>query len=151
MASPVDDLHIRGLIEEPTQKQHDPRRSNDLALRPRPPRTTPDFDDRTPGQAFTERLEQAFTEHLDRIEHHLKLNVQKETYTIAEAAERLGKAPWTVRDWCNKGQVPGAKKVHGKGRLGEWRIRTSRWCGCRTRGRCRLVPQGKPRSPSLSC
>src|SRR5262249_47829984 len=39
-----------------------------------------------------------------------------------EAAERLGRRPWTVRQWCNKGQVRGARKVHGKGRTGEWRI-----------------------------
>ena len=28
----------------------------------------------------------------------------------------------SIRQWCNKGQVMGARKVRGKGRTGEWRI-----------------------------
>jgi transposase len=59
---------------------------------------------------------------LDRIEQSLALSVVKETYTTDEVAERLGRSAWTVRDWCNKGQVRGASKVHGRGRQGEWRI-----------------------------
>jgi hypothetical protein len=61
-------------------------------------------------------------ERLERIERHLALAVEKEWYTTEEAAERLGRKVWPVRQWCNKGQVPGAKKVRGKGRAGEWRI-----------------------------
>lgn len=59
---------------------------------------------------------------MDRIEHRLNLNVEKEAYTVEEAAERLNRSPWTVRQWCNKCQVKDAYKVHGKGRTGEWRI-----------------------------
>src|SRR5262245_10457580 len=59
---------------------------------------------------------------MGRIENRLAISVQKETYTISEAAKRLGKSDWTVRQWCNKGQVEGAKKIHGQGRTGEWRI-----------------------------
>jgi hypothetical protein len=59
---------------------------------------------------------------LDRIEKSLALSVEKETYTTDEVAQRVGRAEWTVRQWCNKGQVKGAKKVHGRGRQGEWRI-----------------------------
>jgi hypothetical protein len=59
---------------------------------------------------------------MERIEARLKLSVEKESYTVDEAAERLSRKPWTVRQWCNKGQVQGAHKVHGKGRTGEWRI-----------------------------
>jgi hypothetical protein len=61
-------------------------------------------------------------ERLDRIEEKLNLSSEKETYTVEEAASRLGRSPWTVRQWCNKQQVKGAVKVHGKGRTGEWRI-----------------------------
>jgi transposase len=61
-------------------------------------------------------------ERLDRIEKSLALSVEKETYNTEEVAQRVGRAEWTVRQWCNKGQVPGAKKVHGRGRQGEWRI-----------------------------
>jgi excisionase family DNA binding protein len=59
---------------------------------------------------------------LDRIEKSLALSVEKETYTTEEVAERLGFGVWTVRQWCNKGRVQSAKKIHGRGRQGEWRI-----------------------------
>lgn len=59
---------------------------------------------------------------LDRLERRLDLNVEKETYTTEQAAERLNRSEWTVRQWCNQGQVKGARKVHGRGRQGEWRI-----------------------------
>ncbi len=61
-------------------------------------------------------------EQLDRIEKILGLSIEKESYSTKEAAEKLDRAEWTVRQWCNKGQVKGARKVHGKGRTGEWRI-----------------------------
>src|SRR5579871_1210338 len=61
-------------------------------------------------------------ERLDRIEQSLANSVEKETYRTDEVAKRLGRSEWTVRDWCNKGRVLGAKKVHGRGRQGEWRI-----------------------------
>jgi hypothetical protein len=70
---------------------------------------------------------QAILERLDRIEQRLAIAVEKEVYTTEEVAERLTAlkrkvTPWTVRQWCNLGQVPGAKKVRGQGRNGEWRI-----------------------------
>lgn len=59
---------------------------------------------------------------IDQLEKNLAISRPKETYTTAEAAERLNRSEWTVRQWCNKGQVGGAHKVRGKGRDGEWRI-----------------------------
>src|SRR5438132_14111742 len=64
----------------------------------------------------------AIVQRLERLEERLSLSVVKESYTTEEAAERLGRSEWTVRQWCNKSQVKGAKKVRGKGRTGEWRI-----------------------------
>ena len=64
---------------------------------------------------------QQIIERLDRLEKYQSLAVVKEGYTVEEVAERLGRRPWTVRQWCNKGLAKG-KKVHGKGRTGEWRI-----------------------------
>ncbi len=61
-------------------------------------------------------------ERLDRIERSQSLTVVKEAYTTTEAAERLDRSEWTVRNWCNRGQVDGAYKVRGKGRTGEWRL-----------------------------
>jgi hypothetical protein len=46
----------------------------------------------------------------------------KESYSTEEVAKKLGKRPWTVRQWCNLGQVPGAKHTAGRGKSGEWRI-----------------------------
>jgi hypothetical protein len=60
-------------------------------------------------------------ERLDRLEQAQSLSVVKEGYTTQEAAERLKRAEFTVRQWCNKGQVR-ARKVRGRGRKGEWRI-----------------------------
>jgi ribosomal protein L16 Arg81 hydroxylase len=57
-----------------------------------------------------------------QLEKRFNLSVEKESYTVEQAGERLNRKPWTVRQWCNKGQVKGAYKVHGKGRTGEWRI-----------------------------
>lgn len=47
--------------------------------------------------------------------------VVRESYTVEDVAKRLGRTPWTVRNWANNGQVR-ATKVRGKGRTGEWRI-----------------------------
>lgn len=59
---------------------------------------------------------------LERLEQKLNAGVEREAYTAEQVAERLRRTPWTVRQWCNLGQVPGALKVPGKGRKGEWRI-----------------------------
>lgn len=73
-----------------------------------------------------DRIETLLTEviirSLDRIEQTFNVSVVQETYTVEQAAERLNRSEWTVREWCRLGQVPGARKVHGRGRKGEWRI-----------------------------
>jgi hypothetical protein len=77
------------------------------------------------AKAVEDRLSTVMTaivQCLERLEEQLSLSVVKESYTTEEVAERLGRAEWTVRQWCNKKQVTGAKKVRGKGRSGEWRI-----------------------------
>src|SRR5262245_51776350 len=45
---------------------------------------------------------QQTNERLDRIEKQMSLNVTKEAYTVEDIAEKCGKRPWTVRNWCNK-------------------------------------------------
>jgi transposase len=64
----------------------------------------------------------ALWHRLDRLEQLLTTSAVKDAYTTEDVAKRLGRSEWTVRQWCNKGQVEGAKKVHGRGRKGEWRI-----------------------------
>lgn len=36
---------------------------------------------------------------------------KRETYTTGEAAKRLGVAPMTVRGMCERGELPGAKRI----------------------------------------
>ena len=63
-------------------------------------------------------------ERLARIEQALLDIVQqraaKEWYSITEAAEVLGKAEFTVREWCRLGRVRGSKRSCGRGVSQEW-------------------------------
>ena len=49
-------------------------------------------------------------------------SVVKEYYTTQEVARRLGKRPYTVREWCRLGRVHGEKSHSGRGLDDEWRI-----------------------------
>lgn len=65
-------------------------------------------------------------ERLDRIEAALhQLLVQetvKDWYSIADAAKILGKAEFTVREWCRMGRVHASKRHCGRGLSQEWII-----------------------------
>ena len=65
-------------------------------------------------------------ERLERIETLLgKLVSQrtiKEWYTVAEVAQILGKAEFTVREWCRNGRVWASKRQCGRGNTKEWII-----------------------------
>jgi hypothetical protein len=69
---------------------------------------------------------QLLAERLDRIEALLARLLQqrtvKEWYAIAEAAEMLGKAEFTVREWCRLGRIQAQKRPCGRGRSREWMI-----------------------------
>src|SRR6202012_3515393 len=80
------------------------------------------FREEEEASAWQFRWQQEVLARLERIERGQALTVVKEAYTTEEAAERLGRSEWTVRQWCNKGQVQGARKGLGKGRTGEWRL-----------------------------
>lgn len=47
---------------------------------------------------------------------------QKEWYTVAEVAEMLGKAEFTVREWCRLSRVYASKRECGRGTSKEWII-----------------------------
>jgi hypothetical protein len=86
----------------------------------------------------------------DQLEKRLALSVEKESYTVAEAAVRLDRSRWTVREWCNQGQAK-AKKVRGKGRTGEWRIPHEELVRLQNEGPCRseVTERGEGAAASL--
>ena len=65
-------------------------------------------------------------ERLERIETILlelqQEKLQKEWYSTAEVAEKVGRAEFTVREWCRNGRVHAEKEPYGRGRAMEWRI-----------------------------
>ena len=65
-------------------------------------------------------------ERLERIEEALRLLVEQRTvkdwYTTSEAGAVLGKAEWTVREWCRLGRVNADKRHCGRGKSQEWII-----------------------------
>lgn len=65
-------------------------------------------------------------ERLQRMEEMLQTLLQqktvKEFYSTAEAAEALGKAEWTVREWCRTSRVYAQKRLCGRGNSQEWII-----------------------------
>jgi hypothetical protein len=75
----------------------------------------------TPGVAFGQLLDR-----LERIEDTLgqllQRNTMKDYYTTAEVAKILGKAEFTVREWCRLGRVYAEKRQTGRGRTKEWMV-----------------------------
>ena len=69
---------------------------------------------------------QELAERLDRIESILMgmqhAGQSKEWYSTAEVAEKVGRAEFTVREWCRNGRVKANKERYGRGRAQEWRI-----------------------------
>lgn len=74
---------------------------------------------------FTDILMQ-LNDRLSRIEIALseprEPEFQKEWYTVGEAAEILGKAPFTVREWARLDRINASKRPTGRGRALEWMI-----------------------------
>lgn len=56
------------------------------------------------------------------LEQLLRQKTIKEYYTTDEAAEILGKAPFTVREWCRHARVNASKRDCGRGKSKEWII-----------------------------
>jgi hypothetical protein len=92
----------------------------------------------------TEKLDE-LTTRLVRIEQALDLLVQqrtvKEWYSTAEVANLLGKAEFTVREWCRLGRVKAEKKKCGRGVASEWIISHEELTRVRNEG---LLPEPNP-------
>ena len=65
-------------------------------------------------------------QRLAKIESALELLVQQHTvkdwYTTAEVATLLGKAEFTVREWCRLGRIRAEKRHSGRGAFTAWVI-----------------------------
>jgi hypothetical protein len=65
-------------------------------------------------------------DQLQRIEATLAVLVGKQTvkdwYTTDEVAQLLGKAEFTVREWCRLGRVHAEKRNSGRGKFLSWVI-----------------------------
>ena len=65
----------------------------------------------------------------------------KEWYSTAEVAAILGKAEFTVREWCRLGRAKAAKKKSGRGPASEWIISHDELTRIRNEG---LLPDARP-------
>lgn len=71
-------------------------------------------------------MENEILERLGRIEEAIKQLIEdrtpREYYSTAEVATILGKAEFTVREWCRLGRVWAEKRACGRGPCKEWII-----------------------------
>ena len=69
---------------------------------------------------------QELLHRLERIEEALKLLTQQkdvqEFYSTSDVARILGKAEFTVREWCRHGRIRAEKRPCGRGNSKEWMI-----------------------------
>ena len=65
-------------------------------------------------------------ERLDRIESMLAVLVERQTvrewYTTEQVAGLVGKAEFTVREWCRRNRLRAEKRVSGRGAYPAWVI-----------------------------
>jgi excisionase family DNA binding protein len=63
-------------------------------------------------------------EHLEKIEAMLTILVDRQAvrdwYTTEQAAELVGKAEFTVREWCRNGRIKAEKRGSGRGAHPAW-------------------------------
>lgn len=52
----------------------------------------------------------------------LELRTVKDYYTTHEVAQLVGKAGFTVREWCRLGRFAASKRACGRGKSQEWII-----------------------------
>ena len=75
---------------------------------------------------MTDQDTSSLLERLERIEAALALLVRertaKEWYTTEEVARIVGKAEFTVREWCRNGRIMAEKRISGRGAFPAWVI-----------------------------
>lgn len=65
----------------------------------------------------------------------------KEWYSVADLAIILGKAEFTIREWCRLGRVHAEKKKSGRGPASEWIVSHAELTRIRNEG---LLPDSRP-------
>src|SRR5437899_2717695 len=75
--------------------------------------------------AVVDRLDEVLS-RLQKIESAVEVltdhKTVKDWYTTTEAARLLGRARFTVREWCRHGRIEAAKRDCGRGISSEWVI-----------------------------
>ncbi len=65
-------------------------------------------------------------ERLERIEAMLAILIERQTvrewYTTDQVAQLVGKAEFTVREWCRLGRLKAEKRMSGRGAYPAWVI-----------------------------
>lgn len=99
----------------------------------------------TPRQAADSqpaRVDNGLEQRLDRMEAMLERLVRertiKEWYSTAEVAQLVGKAEFTVREYCRLGRINARKRPCGRGRSQEWIVSHAELQRIRNEG---LLPQ----------
>lgn len=79
-------------------------------------------------------------EQLNRIESMLvqmlssSMPIDQQYYATSDVAKLLGKAEWTVREWCRLGRVHCQKRESGRGSSKEWMISHEELCRIKSEG-----------------
>jgi len=85
-------------------------------------------------------------------QHYEHETPAKDWHTIAEMAEILGKAEFTVREWCRRGRVCASKQAWSRRNSHEWIVSREEVDHIAMRGCCRGDAAGlagsNPRSPA---
>jgi hypothetical protein len=95
--------------------------------------------------------EQDLIQRLERIEAALNTIITqrriKDYYSTTEVATALGKAEFTVREWCRLGRVIATKRQCGRGHSSEWMISHEELLRIQNEGLLPLPGQGLGRRP----
>jgi transposase len=75
----------------------------------------------------------------DALDQLLQRSTVREYYSTAEVAKLLGKAEFTVREWCRLNRIYAQKRQTGRGRAKEWMISHQELTRIRNEG---LLPLG---------
>ncbi|HWT80193.1 MAG TPA: helix-turn-helix domain-containing protein [Candidatus Methylomirabilis sp.] len=84
-------------------------------------------------------------QRLEKIEAMLAVLVERQTardwYTTEQAAQLVGKAEFTVREWCRLGRLKAEKRSSGRGAYPAWVISHAELLRYQREG---LLPERRP-------